>query len=68
MKTILIVDDDVCIGNMLEEILSQQEFRTARAYSGTEALMYPMPTVWSIYIPVPEAARCALRRSVPVSA
>ena len=40
MKTILIVDDDVCIGNMLEEILSQQEFRTARAYSGTEALMY----------------------------
>lgn len=25
---------------MLEEILSQQEFRTARAYSGTEALMY----------------------------
>ena len=40
MKTILIVDDDVCIGNMLEEILSQQEFRTARAYSGTEALMH----------------------------
>lgn len=40
MKTILIVDDDVCIGNMLEEILSQQEFRAARAYSGTEALMY----------------------------
>ena len=25
---------------MLEEILSQQEFRAARAYSGTEALMY----------------------------
>ena len=40
MKTILIVDDDVCIGNMLEEILSQQEFRTARAYWGTEAHMY----------------------------
>lgn len=40
MKTILIVDDDVYIGDMLEEILAKEGYRTARAYSGTEALMY----------------------------
>ena len=40
MSTILIVDDDVCIGDMLEEILTKEGYRTARAYSGTEALMY----------------------------
>lgn len=40
MKTILIVDDDVYIGDMLEEILTKEGYRTARAYSGTEALMY----------------------------
>ena len=40
MSTILIVDDDVYIGDMLEEILTKEGYRTARAYSGTEALMY----------------------------
>ena len=40
MKTILIVDDDVCIGDMLQEILSKEGYGTARAYSGTEALLY----------------------------
>ena len=40
MKTILIVDDDVCIGDMLQEVLVKEVYRTARAYSGTEALLY----------------------------
>ena len=40
MKTILIVDDDVCIGGMLQEVLAKEGYRTARAYSGTEALLY----------------------------
>ena len=38
-KLIMIVDDDMNIGNMLEEALEREKYRTARAYSGTEALM-----------------------------
>ena len=30
MKTILIVDDDVCIGDMLQEVLAKEGYRTAR--------------------------------------
>ena len=40
MKTILIVDDDVYIGDMLEELLAKENYSTVRAYSGTEALLY----------------------------
>lgn len=40
MKNIFIVDDDVCIGDMLEEVLTREGYGTARAYSGTEALLY----------------------------
>ena len=40
MKNIFIVDDDVCIGDMLEEVLTREGSGTARAYSGTEALLY----------------------------
>lgn len=39
MKTILIIDDDVHIGNLLEETLQQAGYNTKRAYSGTEALL-----------------------------
>ncbi len=39
MKTILIVDDDLHIGNMLEELLEKEGYGVCRAYSGTEALM-----------------------------
>lgn len=39
MKTILITDDDVHIGNMLEGILVREGYDVLRAYSGTEALM-----------------------------
>lgn len=38
MKTIAIVDDDVHIGNMLEELLLREGYAVKRAYSGTEAL------------------------------
>jgi len=38
MKTIAIIDDDVYIGDMLEELLRGQGYDVLRAYSGTEAL------------------------------
>lgn len=39
MKIILVIDDDVSIGNMLEEILIKEGYQVLRAYSGTEALL-----------------------------
>ena len=38
-QTILIIDDDVNIGNMLKEALEGENYNVLRAYSGTEALM-----------------------------
>lgn len=38
MSTIMIVDDDIYIGNMLEEALQKKNYETLRAYSGTEAI------------------------------
>ncbi len=38
MKTIAIIDDDIHIGDMLTEVLSQGGYSVLRAYSGTEAL------------------------------
>ena len=38
MKTIAIIDDDVHIGNMIEEVLKGEGYNVIRAYSGTEAL------------------------------
>lgn len=39
MKHIFIVDDDIHIGNMLEEVLQKEGYKVSRAYSGTEALL-----------------------------
>ncbi len=39
MEKILIVDDDIHIGNVLEESLQGAGYGTVRAYSGTEALL-----------------------------
>lgn len=39
MKNILIIDDDIHIGNLLEEILAKEEYSISRAYSGTEAIL-----------------------------
>ncbi len=38
MKHILVIDDDIHIGNVLEETLNKEGYRVSRAYSGTEAL------------------------------
>ena len=38
MKTIAIIDDDIHIGNVLEEILKKAGYEVIRAYSGTEAM------------------------------
>lgn len=40
MKHILIVDDDLHIGNVLEELLSGEGYLVSRAYSGTEAVLF----------------------------
>ena len=39
LKNILIIDDDIHIGNMLEKILIKEGYTVSRAYSGTEALL-----------------------------
>lgn len=39
LKNILIIDDDIHIGNMLEETLKKEGYGILRAYSGTEALL-----------------------------
>lgn len=39
MKQILIIDDDIHIGNMVEELLVREGYGVLRAYSGTEALL-----------------------------
>ncbi|NLG05581.1 MAG: response regulator transcription factor [Clostridia bacterium] len=38
MKTIAIIDDDIHIGDMLTEVLTEEGYEVLRAYSGTEAL------------------------------
>ncbi len=39
LKNILIVDDDIHVGNMLEETLVREGYGVGRAYSGTEAVL-----------------------------
>ena len=39
MNTIAIIDDDIYIGNMLEELLRGEGYGVLRAYSGAEALL-----------------------------
>ena len=38
MKTIAIIDDDIHIGDVLEQLLRREGYQVLRAYSGTEAL------------------------------
>lgn len=38
-KSILIIDDDLQIGNLEQEVLEREGYRCVRAYSGTEALL-----------------------------
>lgn len=39
LKKILIIEDDLHIGNMLSELLGKEGYEVCRAYSGTEALL-----------------------------
>lgn len=39
MKTIAVIDDDIYIGNLLEELLAGAGYGVLRAYSGTEAVL-----------------------------
>ncbi len=39
MKHILVIDDDIHIGNLLQEALEAEGYRVSRAYSGTEAVL-----------------------------
>lgn len=39
MSRILVIDDDVHIGNILEELLTREGHTVRRAYSGTEAVL-----------------------------
>lgn len=40
MKNILIIDDDIYIGNMIQEVLTKEGYAVSRAYSGTEAVLF----------------------------
>lgn len=39
MYKLMVIDDDLHIGNLLEELLTREGYVVTRAYSGTEALM-----------------------------
>lgn len=39
MQTILIIDDNISIGNLEQEVLEQAGYQVLRAYSGTEAIL-----------------------------
>lgn len=39
MSTIVVIDDDVYIGDLLEKVLTQEGYSVLRAYSGTEAVL-----------------------------
>ena len=39
MQTIMIIDDDMAIGNLEQEVLERAGYAVLRAYSGTEALL-----------------------------
>lgn len=39
MQTILIIDDDISIGNLEQDVLERSGYSVMRAYSGTEALL-----------------------------
>ena len=39
MRHILVIDDDIHIGNLLQEALEAEGYRVSRAYSGTEAAL-----------------------------
>lgn len=64
MKQILIVDDDIHIGNMLQEVLTKEGYGVSRAYSGTEAVLFlsrnrPNLILLDLMLPGLSGRRCA---------
>lgn len=51
MKNILIVEDDIHIGNALEETLISEGYGVLRAYSGTEAVLGPDLVLLDLMLP-----------------
>ena len=49
-QTIMIVDDDIPIGDLLEEVLTREGYGVSRAYSGTEALLLPSGSRPDLYL------------------
>ena len=39
MKTILVVEDDIDVHNLIKELLEKEKYRVLNAYSGTESIM-----------------------------
>ncbi len=39
LKTLMVIDDDAYIGDMLEDVLTKEHYAVVRAYSGTEAVL-----------------------------
>lgn len=61
MRQILVIDDDIHIGNMLEEILMKEGYGVLRAYSGTEALLLLEKTKPDLVLSGPSSwGRCGL--------
>ena len=54
LKKILIIDDDIYIGDLIEEILMKEGYGVLRAYSGTEAILVLSQVL--ILNPIPQTA------------
>ena len=51
MASIMIIDDDVNINNMLSDALTGEGYAVSRAYSGTEALIAKLLTSEASAVP-----------------
>ena len=59
MKNILVIDDDLHIGNVLEETLTNEGYGVIRAYSGTEAVLLLSQVKPDLVAPGVEIMSCA---------
>ena len=59
LKKILIIDDDLHIGNVLEETLTNEGYGVIRAYSGTEAVLLLSQVKPDLVAPGVEIMSCA---------
>ena len=66
LKNILIIDDDLHIGNVLEEMLTKEGYGVSRAYSGTEAILVLSQIKPDLVLLDPNAAGAKWRRCFTV--